>query len=119
MILFIAQGYDTRELFAFEVFQGSAAARGDVADLVGQAGLVDSRDGVTAADDRNSIGISNSFGDCFRTSYFTCVARRMLCNISSLLLIIYFTLPFFHISLKLSLANFGISRPFPQSFNPL
>ena len=36
-----------------------------------------------------------------------------------LLLIIYFTLPFFHISLKLSLANFGISRPFPQSFNPL
>ena len=57
MILFIAQGYDTRELFAFEVFQGSAAARGDVADLVGQAGLVDSRDGVTAADDRNSIGI--------------------------------------------------------------
>ena len=67
MILFIAQGYDTRELFAFEVFQGSAAARGDVADLVGQAGLVDSRDGVTAADDRNSIGISNGFGDCFRT----------------------------------------------------
>ena len=26
MILFIAQGYDTRELFAFEVFKGSAAA---------------------------------------------------------------------------------------------
>ena len=34
----------------------------------------------------------------------------MLCNISSLLLIIYFTLPFFHISLKLSLANFGMKQ---------
>ena len=36
-----------------------------MAHLVGQAGLIDSRDGVTAADDGNSFGISDSFSDSF------------------------------------------------------
>lgn len=54
-------------------------------------------------------------------AFHNVLAYYDVCSAIYLLLLIasYFTLPFFHISLKLSLANCGISCSFPQSFNPL
>ena len=39
--LFVGEGFDAGELFAFEEFEAGAAAGADVGDFVGYAGLVD------------------------------------------------------------------------------
>ncbi|MPN13605.1 hypothetical protein SDC9_160927 [bioreactor metagenome] len=61
--LFIGEGDHSGQLFSFEIFEGSAAAGGDVAHLVRETGLVHRRDAVAAADDRDAA-VGFDFGDC-------------------------------------------------------
>ena len=51
--LLVAQVGDAGQLLALEELEGGAAAGGDVGDLVGEAVLLDGRDRVAAADDRD------------------------------------------------------------------
>ena len=62
-LLLVHEGGDARERFAFQVFERRAAAGGDVGELVVQAGLVDKRDGLAAADDgRRVLELGEGFG---------------------------------------------------------
>src|SRR5216683_4282944 len=48
---FVGEGLDAGEFASAEKFEGGAATGGDMRDFVGDAGLMDGGDGVTAADD--------------------------------------------------------------------
>jgi len=62
--LLFGEGGDAWEGFAFEEFEGGSAARGDVGDLVGDAGFLDGGDGVSAADDGGGVSVGgDGFGD--------------------------------------------------------
>jgi len=52
-LLLVRQRLYAWQLLPFQKFKRSAAAGGDVSDLVGYSGLVDSRDRVAATDDRD------------------------------------------------------------------
>src|SRR3954447_16600785 len=63
-MLLVRQGFHARQFLAFQEFQRSAAAGGDVGNLVGYAGLVDGAHRVAAADDRGSRLVGcNRLGD--------------------------------------------------------
>ena len=60
--LLILQAGNAGQLQAFQEFQGSAAAGGDVGDLVCEAQLLAGSRGVAAADDGHCVGIGQSLG---------------------------------------------------------
>lgn len=60
---------------------------------------------------------SGNFGSNF--SCFAYMTHQVLYGVSSLLLVVCFALPFFRVSLGLSLTGFNVSHPFPRSFGPL
>ena len=64
-MLLVLQRRDARERFAFQELQGSAAARGDMGDLVGVAELLDGRRGVAAAHDRDGVAGRKRGRDAF------------------------------------------------------
>src|SRR6266550_1640767 len=64
-----SESFDTRQLLAFQKFQGCTTAGGNVCDLVGHAGGVYSGDCVTAAYDRSRARvIGDGLGD-FKSSF--------------------------------------------------
>src|SRR6266403_2685040 len=70
---FVGEGFDAGEFASAEKFEGGATAGGDVRNFAGDAGLVDSGDGITAADDGGgaaSGGRGNGFG------YFESALRK-------------------------------------------
>lgn len=69
--LFALDGCNARENFAFNGFEQGATARGDVRNLIGQAELVDTSNGIAATDERECALFGcfcNGFCDCFRTA---------------------------------------------------
>src|SRR5699024_4431633 len=58
--LLVVRCSHTRELLAFQEFQGSAAAGGNMAHLVSIAHLVNCSSGISAANDRDGVGLSKS-----------------------------------------------------------
>ena len=62
--LLLGEGGDSGEGFALEELEGGTAAGGDVGDAVGDAGFVDRRDGISAADDGGGVVVGgDGFGD--------------------------------------------------------
>ena len=59
--LIVCQCGDAGEGLAFEEFEAGSTARGDVSDAVGDAGLLDGCDRVSAADDGGGVVVA---GDC-------------------------------------------------------
>ena len=63
----LIQRLHTRQHFAFQIFQRSAATGGNVADFIFQTNLLDSRYAVAAAYDADCIAVRNGFGNRFRS----------------------------------------------------
>ena len=63
----LVEGVDAGEHLALEELEGGAAAGGDVRHLVGEAGLLNRRDGVAAADDGDAVELREGVGDAITT----------------------------------------------------
>ncbi len=62
--LLVSNYVDTGKNLAFEVFERSAAACGDVGHLISEAELDNSRRAVAAADDSSSVSFCEGLSNC-------------------------------------------------------
>ena len=72
------QNLDTRQGFAFHPFKKRAARGRDIAEIIGNAGLVQRRHGVAAAGHRNQLPGFGAFGGVPGRHHGAAVERRHL-----------------------------------------